>query len=145
MIATILYISLFLRELELSKTYFYKIFILVLAVYVFFTSGCVSTPGSNSARGPVISSVVAEHSTLYPLGNTNITCSAVGKDSSALNYKWVCNDGTITGSGPTINWEAPKTYGDFNIAVIVDDGRGNTSTGTTKVTVIFRDPGKCCK
>lgn len=108
-------------------------------------TGCGSAAGSNADGPVVIAAVVAEHSTLYPLGNTTVTCSATSKDGSALSYKWVCNDGTITGEGPTIKYEAPRTYGDFNIIVIVTDSKGNSSTGSTKVTVIVRDPSKCCK
>ena len=108
-------------------------------------AACNSAAASNTGDGPAIASVVAEHTTLYPLGNTSITCSAVSKDGSTLSYRWISNEGTITGSGATINWEAPKTYGDFHIMVVVDDGKGHTSNGTATVTVIVRDPSKCCR
>ena len=36
---------------------------------------------------PVISSLVAEHTTLYPLGNTVVTCSASSPDGAALKYQ----------------------------------------------------------
>jgi hypothetical protein len=137
---------LFFRELKLRKPdIFIAFFITVLLSGIVGMAGCSSAAGSNSGDGPVITSVVAEHTTLYPLGNTNITCSAVSKDGSALNYRWISNEGTITGSGASINWEAPKTYGDFHIMVVVDDGKGHSSNGTATVTVIVRDPTKCCK
>lgn len=124
----------------------YKAFLVIIMLSAILTvAGCSSAAVSNAGDGPVISSVVAEHTTLYPLGNTKITCSAISKDGSALNYRWVSNDGTITGTGSTITWEAPKTYGDFHIMVIVDDVQGHSSTGTATVTVIVRDASKCCK
>jgi hypothetical protein len=61
----------------------------------------------------------------------------------------VCNDGKIiedpAGDGSTVTYEAPKTYGDFYIMATVDDGRGNSANKTVTVTVIVRDPSKCCK
>ena len=130
----------------MRRHYLFKAFFIIsLLVSLALAAGCGSAAGSNSNGPVVIASVAAEHTTLYPLGNTSVTCSATSKDGSALSYKWVCNDGTITGEGPTIKWEAPKTYGDFNVMVIVSDSKGNSSTGSAKVTVIVRDPSKCCK
>lgn len=109
--------------------------------------GCAAS-GVNPHE-PVISSLVAEHTNLYPLGNTRITCSANSPDGAALKYRWVCNDGTIildpAGNGSTVTYEAPRTYGDFHIMATVDDGRGNSANKTVTVTVIVRDPSKCCR
>lgn len=110
-----------------------------------FSYGCGNAAGNSESDSPIITSVVAEHNTLYPLGNTSITCSAVSRDGSSLNYRWSCNDGIIRGEGPTINWEAPRTYGDFQIIVQVDDGKGHVASKTAIVTVIVRDPSKCCR
>jgi hypothetical protein len=109
-----------------------------------FGGACVAAAAANP-NTPLISSLAAEHTNIYPLGNTKITCSAVSPQGLPLNYKWVCTDGTITGSGPSITYEAPRTYGDFHIMVTVDDGQGNKASQTVKVTVIVRDPTKCCK
>jgi hypothetical protein len=130
----------------LRKERLLKVMVLPFIITGILTvAGCGSAAANNISNDPSIIEVVAEHSTLYPLGNTNITCSALSKDGSKLNYRWVSSDGTITGSGAKINWEAPQTYGDFHIMVIVDDGKGHSNTGTTTVTVIVRDPTKCCK
>jgi hypothetical protein len=107
--------------------------------------GCVAANGADTANGPVINSLVAEHTSVYPVGNTVVTCSAVARDGGALTYQWVANDGTIIGNGPTITWEAPKTYGDFHIMCTAFDSRGNKSSQTVTVTVIVRDPTKCCR
>jgi len=117
--------------------------LLPLIAFLIFGGACVAATADPNA--PLISSLAAEHTSLYPLGNTRITCSAVSPQGLPLNYKWVCSDGTITGSGPTITYEAPRTYGDFHIMVTVDDGQGNEASQTVKVTVIVRDPTKCCK
>jgi hypothetical protein len=103
--------------------------------------GCSPAAEGDSVNGPLISSLVAEHS----VGNTRVTCSAVTSNGGALSYQWVSNDGTITGSGETITWEAPKNYGDFHIMCTVFDSHGNKSSQTVTVTVIVRDPTKCCR
>jgi len=115
-----------------------------LLVALIMGGACAAAEAANP-DAPLISSLVAEHTTLYPLGNTSITCSAVSPRGLPLNYSWVCTDGTIIGSGPTVTYEAPKTYGDFYIMANVDDGQGNKSSQMVKVTVIVRDPTKCCR
>lgn len=109
--------------------------------------GCAAA--SINTHAPLISSLVAEHTTLYPLGNTIVTCSASSPDGAALKYNWACDNGTIikdpAGDGAKITYEAPRTYGDFHIMSTVDDGRGNSANKTITVTVIVRDPSKCCR
>lgn len=129
----------------MGKPYVSKATFITFVLFVVLAMAACSSTAASNPDGPTISSVVAEHTTLYPVGNTNVTCNAVSKDGSTLHYRWISNDGTITGSGATINWEAPKTYGDFNIMVVVDDGKGHSNSGTATVTVIVRDPSKCCK
>jgi len=121
--------------------------LLFTAALAFFVTGCAS--GSINPHAPLISSLVAEHTTLYPLGNTTITCSASSPDGAALQYRWVCDDGIIiqdaAGNGSTVKYEAPRTYGDFHIMATVDDDRGNSMNKTVTVTVIVRDPSQCCR
>jgi hypothetical protein len=129
--------------LKIQKTASYLAILLLFAAAIV---GGACAAGSNiNPNAPVISSLVAEHTNLYPLGNTVITCSAVSPQGTPLNYKWVCSDGTITGSGPSVTYEAPRTYGDFHIMATVDDGLGNTASKTVTVTVIVRDPSQCCR
>lgn len=109
------------------------------------TGGACAAAEAANPNAPLISSLIAEHTSLYPLGNTKITCSAASPLGLPLNYNWVCTDGTIIGSGPSITYEAPRTYGDFHILVTVDDGQGNKASQTVQVTVIVRDPTKCCR
>lgn len=115
-----------------------------LLVFLIIGGACATAEAANP-NAPLISSLIAEHTSLYPLGNTKITCSAVSPQGLPLDYKWVCTDGTIIGSGPSITYEAPRTYGDFHILVTVDDGQGNKASRTVQVTVIVRDPTKCCR
>jgi len=45
-----------------------------------FAGGCAAA--SINAHAPLISSLVAEHTTLYPLGNTVVICSASSPDGA---------------------------------------------------------------
>ena len=121
--------------------------LLFMAVLAVFVMGC--TASSVNPHAPVISSLVAEHTTLYPLGNTTITCSASSPGGTALKYRWVADDGIIiedpAGNGSIVKYEAPRTYGDFHIMATVDDGVGNSANKAVTVTVIVRDPSKCCR
>ncbi|MDD5397737.1 MAG: putative Ig domain-containing protein [Dehalococcoidia bacterium] len=129
--------------MKIHKAALYIALLTLLAVVII--GGACAAGQVTNPNAPVISSLVAEHTNLYPLGNTVITCSAVSPQGLPLNYKWVCSEGTITGNGPSITYEAPKTYGDFHIMATVDDAQGNTASQTVKVTVIVRDPSKCCR
>jgi hypothetical protein len=127
---------------------FLKLLIVLFTVILAGSAmGCAA--GSINTQAPVISSLVAEYTTLYPLGNTTITCSATSPGGTPLKYRWVADDGIITqdpaGNGSTIKYEAPKTYGDFHIMATVDDGLGNSANKAVTVTVIVRDPSKCCR
>ncbi len=123
----------------------FNILIVAVIFILFFSCGCGNAADNSELEAPVITSVIAEHTTLYPLGNTNILCSASSRDGSSLNYRWSCSDGIIRGDGSVINWEAPRTYGDFQITVQVDDGKGHIASKTVIVSVIVRDPSKCCR
>jgi hypothetical protein len=131
------------NELKIHKAVSYIApLLLVIAV---LAGGACAAGSSVNPNAPVISSLIAEHTNLYPLGNTVVTCSAVSPQGAPLSYKWVSSDGIITGSGSSITYEAPRTYGDFHIMATVDDGLGNKASQTVTVTVIVRDPSKCCR
>jgi hypothetical protein len=128
--------------LKIRRAAFHLSLLLFAAV---IAGGACTAAGGVNPNTPVISSLAAEHTNLYPLGNTVITCSAVSPQGTPLNYKWVSSDGIISGSGPSVTYEAPRTYGDFNVMATVDDGLGNTASKTVTVTVIVRDPSQCCR
>jgi len=129
--------------LKIHRAAFYLALPLLFAAVI--AGGACTAGGNVNPNAPVISSLVAEHTNLYPLGNTVITCSAVSPQGTPLSYKWVSSDGTITGSGPAVTYEAPRTYGDFHVMATVGDGLGNTASKTVTVTVIVRDPSQCCR
>ncbi|MCX6004072.1 MAG: hypothetical protein NT082_00105 [Chloroflexi bacterium] len=129
----------------MSSRYISYLAVLFMAVLLAGGTACSATPEGADNGGITIASVTAEHTTLYPLGNTSIECVAASMSAGKLNYQWVSSDGKIIGSGSKITWEAPKTYGDFHIMSTVDDGMGHSASKAVTVTVIVRDGSTCCK
>ena len=129
-----------------NKSILYPLIIVAIVLVSVAAFGC-SPDKNNSVVGPVITSLAAEHEAIYPVGNTRITCAATTKNGDVLNYQWVSNSGKIIGSGQTITWEAPPTYGDFNIMCTVYDSQGNKASETVTVAVIVRDASQpsCCR
>ena len=130
----------------MNKHSIINVFLVVIVITLGLALGGCGA-GVSAVNGPVITSLVAEHSALYPLGNTRITCNAQDRNSATLNYQWVSNEGTITGNGQTITWEAPKNYGDFHVMCTVIDASGYRTSQTVTVSVIVRDTStpNCCK
>ncbi len=91
------------------------------------------TVGAN--QSPAISSLVADPSGLLYGGRTTITCIATDPDGDAVSYSWSASEGSISGVGNKVTWVAPNKGGNFNITVILSDGKGGETTGNIMVTV----------
>ncbi len=66
---------------------------------------------------------------------TTLTCTANDPDGDSLTYSWNAEQGTLNGSGATIDWTAPSQRGYYYISCRVDDGRGAQVTDSVGVTV----------
>jgi len=92
------------------------------------------TVGAN--QSPIISSFDASPSGVLYGGSTTLTCLASDPDGDAVRYSWSASEGNITGVGNKVTWIAPNNKGgDFNITVIVSDGKGGETMGNVMVTV----------
>ena len=91
------------------------------------------TVGAN--QSPVISSLVADPSGVLYGGSTTITCIATDPDGDLVSYSWSASEGSISGVGNMVTWVAPNKGGDFNVTVILSDGKGGETTGNIRVTV----------
>ena len=91
------------------------------------------TVGAN--QPPQISSLVANPSNILYANSTLITCIASDPDGDVVRYSWSASEGSISGVGEKVTWVAPKKGGNFNITVLVSDGRGGETTGNVMVTV----------
>jgi len=84
---------------------------------------------------PQISSLVADPSGVLYGGSTTLRCIATDPDGDVVRYSWSASGGNISGVGDTVTWVAPNKGGNFNITVILSDGKGGETTGNIMVTV----------
>lgn len=91
------------------------------------------TIGAN--QPPVISSLTANPSGILYGGSTTLTCIASDPDGDVVRYSWSASEGNITGVGNKVTWIAPNKGGNYNITVIVSDGKGGETRGNVMVTV----------
>ena len=119
----------------------------VLAVVAMLGSACgpkeeptVTPPMPTGNQPPVISSLVAQSQQLYPSGSTEIQCVAQDADGDQLDFKWACTGGSFTGAGPTVIWQAPGSYGTYDITVTVEDLKGGSAQASLTMTVGANQP-----
>lgn len=86
-------------------------------------------------RAPQISAIVREQAYLAPSTAMQIACEATDPNGDELSFEWSAQDGSISGTGATINWNAPGTEGIYEISVRVSDGRGLLAEAKTKLLV----------
>jgi len=91
------------------------------------------TVGAN--QSPQISSLTASPSGMLYGGSTTLTCIATDPDGDVVRYSWSASEGSITGVGNKVTWIAPNKGGNFNVTVIVSDGKGGETRGDVMVTV----------
>lgn len=91
------------------------------------------TVGAN--QSPVISSLTASQSGILTSGSTTLTCIASDPDGDIVRYSWSASEGSITGVGNKVTWVAPNKGGNFNITVILSDGKGGETKGNIMVSV----------
>ena len=97
------------------------------------------TPGGN--QPPVISSLTAAQMQTHPSGAIEIQCVASDPDGDKISFKWAATGGDFTNASPTIiTWKAPKSYGDYDITVTVEDGKGGTAQETLTLSVMANQP-----
>ena len=69
-----------------------------------------------------------------------VTCRAVDADQDELTYAWIATDGTITGQGETITYNAPEIVGRQTITVTVKDEQGSQAERAIPVQVMPAQP-----
>ncbi len=98
------------------------------------TDSILITWGCN--RPPVISEIVlmGDH---YVGVEYTVSAVATDPDGDILSYSWSVTGGSIANSlvNPMV-WTTPNTAGDYDITIVVDDGRGGTDSMTESVKVI---------
>jgi hypothetical protein len=91
------------------------------------------TVGAN--QSPIISSLSPSPSSILYGGSAVLTCIASDPDGDVVRYSWSASEGSITGVGNKVTWIAPNKGGNYNITVIISDGKGGETRGSVMVTV----------
>jgi hypothetical protein len=86
-------------------------------------------------QSPIISSLSPSPSSILYGGSAVLTCIASDPDGDVVRYSWSASEGSITGVGNKVTWIAPNKGGNYNITVIVSDGKGGETRGSVMVTV----------
>jgi len=89
---------------------------------------------------PLISSIIAQPSTLEAGQHSYLTCHATDQDGDMLHYTWISSGGTILGNGPSIAWIASHQTGSYSISCEVMDSSGNKDIESVQLFIVKRLP-----
>jgi len=107
-----------------------------LLTVIFIMQGCGDDGTIEPTnKAPEISSLTADPDVVDPMGVSVITCTASDADGDNLAYAWSPQQGSISGTGEEITWNAPASAGSHFIAVTVTDAKGKSASDTVYVTV----------
>ena len=92
--------------------------------------------GGEDNNAPVINSVTADPSSVYPGEDVTLTCDAEDEDDDTITYEWSAEAGTLSATNlASVIWTAPDDSGHLMMEVIVEDEEGLADTGDVTVTV----------
>lgn len=92
--------------------------------------------GQTVSYPPRIKSLAPVREKILTGQSTNVYCTAVDRENSALIYQWKASAGVITGSASNINWTAPDTPGNYVISSTVTNVSGATDSASTHIEVV---------
>lgn len=121
-----------------------KICLVLIITSVILGSACTSMAGSKG-NNPVISSLEAKYTNVYPKGWTEIKCVASDSSGETPQFTWSADGGAITGEGSTVYWQGPNEYGDYHIMVTAKDSNGGNAEAVITLSVVPRPHGSCCR
>ena len=142
--------------MNVLKTRF-GVILAVLAIVIILCGACGSgaaptpapqtpspTPAPAKPSGnqlPVISSLTASQTQVYPAGTVEIRCTASDADGDTISYEWSATGGSFSGTGPVVSWVAAEQHGTYKITVTVKDNKGGMVQAVITLDVVRnRDP-----
>jgi hypothetical protein len=118
---------------------------LVLAMSLMtLSSACLATPATKGDKSPVISSLEANYTSLYPKGMSEIKCVTSAPVGDTVQFTWSSDGGNITGDGPVVTWQAPNDYGNYHVMVTAKDNNGGNAEAVVTLSVVPRPQKSCC-
>jgi len=97
-----------------------------------------STPTGN--QPPVIENLVAAQNQINPGGMVDVRSTVLDPNKDMVTYKWSCTGGNFRETGNTAVWVAPSQYGNYDITLAVDDGKGGNAQATVTIAVSANHP-----
>ncbi|MFA5064483.1 MAG: PKD domain-containing protein [Dehalococcoidia bacterium] len=116
------------------------VLIAALVAPCIIASCAAPAPTSQVNRAPVIQRIIGA-SEWAPEAEGQFSCIATDEDGDVLTYKWIADNGTVTGNGATVTWISPATMGKYDITVTVSDDKGGQATAVHEVKVIVNADG----
>jgi len=86
-------------------------------------------------NAPVINNITANPRKIHIGTSSQLNCNAFDPDGDDLNYSWFSSEGSFTGSGEAVTWNAPIQIGNYFLKCIVEDSFGGTISNSIEVSV----------
>ncbi|MCX6004070.1 MAG: hypothetical protein NT082_00095, partial [Chloroflexi bacterium] len=119
-------------------------FLVFSFMFSLFLASCVvvQSPGGQQPAGGVlgITSLTPAQSQTFPGGTIYVQSMVNNPKNENLTFKWACTGGNFTDSGPNNTWVAPPQYGNYDITLTVEDGKGGKAQSTVTVAVGANKP-----
>jgi len=116
--------------------------LVLMAVITLAVVAACAAPAAPPATGPVgnlppvIASLTAAQNQTYPGGRVNVQSVVSDPNGDIINFNWTATGGDFVENGRAQTaWNAPKGYGNYEIKLTVDDGKGGTAQATVPITV----------
>jgi len=128
-----------------SRRFIYAL-VLVTVIILTVVAACAqpaapTTPAPVGNLPPVIASLIAAQNQTYPGGTVNIQSVVSDPNGDSVNFNWTATGGEFVENGrANTTWRAPAGYGNYEIKLSVDDGKGQTAQATVPVTVSANNP-----
>jgi hypothetical protein len=131
----------------MRKSRFIHALVLIAIITLTVVAACANpaepptTPAPVGNLPPVISSLTAAQNQTYPGGIVNVQSVVLDPNNDSINFSWTATGGEFVENGrANTAWRAPKGYGDYEIKLTVDDGKGGTVQGTLPIKVSANNP-----
>ncbi|MFA5078156.1 MAG: PKD domain-containing protein [Dehalococcoidia bacterium] len=125
----------------IKNTVIVAVLIAAVAAALFAAASCSAPAPTQQTNRPPVIQQISGLTDWSPQSEGQLTCVASDEDGDLLEYKWVAENGTITGQGPTVTWMTPAARGKYKITVTVSDGKGGQATAVHEANVIINADG----
>ena len=116
--------------------------VLIVVITLVVVAACAkpapppTQPGPAGNLPPVIASMTAAQNQTYPGGRVNVQSVVSDPNGDIINFNWTATGGEFVENGRAQTaWRAPKDYGNYEVKLTVDDGKGGTAQATVPITV----------